>query len=276
MIQSYQESRADGNGKYRTYTVLEGLSCAPNGTEVWKTLSDGSISGLTFSGATLFGDGSAAAPSLAFASDTDTGFYSAGAGKIGIVADGNSSFASIYDIGQGGFSPIFIAAVRSNGSQTIAFGNSSGTNGFAIGLEATNTLAVRNGTSAQAFRVYNTFTDASNYERGGIKWSSNECQVFTEVAGTGSIRSIGLASVNVINFRPGGTLSWQMTASGHLIAGTDATFDIGASGATRPRNGFFSGTLSYGTFTGNADAPVTGFITITDSGGTTRKLAVIA
>jgi hypothetical protein len=26
-----------------------------------------------------------------------------------------------------------------------------------------------------------------------------------------------------------------------------------------------------GTFTGNADAPVTGFITITDSGGTTQQ-----
>jgi hypothetical protein len=50
----------------------------------------------------------------------------------------------------------------------------------------------------------------------------------------------------------------------------------GLSAANRPKNGFFAGTLSYGTFTGNADAPVTGFITITDSGGTTRKLAVIA
>jgi hypothetical protein len=32
------------------------------------------------------------------------------------------------------------------------------------------------------------------------------------------------------------TLRWQVAAAGHLLAGTDNTFDIGASGATRPRD----------------------------------------
>ena len=37
-----------------------------------------------------------------------------------------------------------------------------------------------------------------------------------------------------------------------------------------------TGNIRFGTFTVNADAPVTGYITIKDSAGTTRKLAVIA
>lgn len=37
-----------------------------------------------------------------------------------------------------------------------------------------------------------------------------------------------------------------------------------------------TGNVRFGTLTANADAPVTGYITIKDAGGTTRKLAVIA
>jgi hypothetical protein len=54
--------------------------------------------------------------------------------------------------------------------------------------DAANTLAQRNGTNAQTFRVYNTFTDASNYERLSTTWSSNVCYTKPENAGTGSAR----------------------------------------------------------------------------------------
>lgn len=42
-----------------------------------------------------------------------------------------------------------------------------------------------------------------------------------------------------IDFRPLDTLAWRINTAGYLLAGTDNTFDIGASGATRPRTGFF-------------------------------------
>jgi hypothetical protein len=54
--------------------------------------------------------------------------------------------------------------------------------------DAAGILAQRNGTNAQAFRVYNTFTDASNYERLSTTWSSNVCYTKPENAGTGSAR----------------------------------------------------------------------------------------
>src|SRR5439155_25147477 len=53
---------------------------------------------------------------------------------------------------------------------------------------AANTTELYNSTSAQTFRIYNTRTDASNYERFEIKWASNECQVSTGKAGTGTAR----------------------------------------------------------------------------------------
>ena len=54
--------------------------------------------------------------------------------------------------------------------------------------DAANTLAQRNGTNAQTSRVYNTYTDASNYERLSTTWSSNVCYTKPENAGTGSAR----------------------------------------------------------------------------------------
>jgi hypothetical protein len=58
-----------------------------------------------------------------------------------------------------------------------------------LARDAANTLAQRNSTNAQAFNIYNTYTDASNYERGFMKWNSNVLEIGTEAAGTGTIRS---------------------------------------------------------------------------------------
>jgi hypothetical protein len=54
--------------------------------------------------------------------------------------------------------------------------------------DVAHTLALRFGTNAQTFRVYNTYTDASNYERLSTTWSSNVCYTKPENAGTGSAR----------------------------------------------------------------------------------------
>ena len=56
--------------------------------------------------------------------------------------------------------------------------------------EAANVFAQRNSTSAQTFRVYNTFTDTSNYERAKFGWNSNVLEIGPEQAGTGSARTM--------------------------------------------------------------------------------------
>ena len=73
----------------------------------------------------------------------------------------------------------------------IRFGGGISLGGFddaQLHRDAANTLAQRNGTNAQTLRVYNTYTDASNYERLSITWTSNVCYARNENAGTGSAR----------------------------------------------------------------------------------------
>lgn len=65
-------------------------------------------------------------------------------------------------------------------------------NGTSLLSDATNVTALRNSTSAQKLSIYNTFTDASNYERGIFDWagSANVLSIGTENAGTGSARNL--------------------------------------------------------------------------------------
>jgi hypothetical protein len=55
--------------------------------------------------------------------------------------------------------------------------------------DAANTVAQRNLTNAQTFRVYNTYTSGSNYERLGIQASSNAFFITPEAA-TGTVREL--------------------------------------------------------------------------------------
>jgi hypothetical protein len=73
--------------------------------------------------------------------------------------------------------------------------------------DAANTLAQRNGTTAQAFRVYNTYTDASNYERGVFDWTTNAntLTIGTTNAGTGTARRVRIQSAESFDIFCGGT-----------------------------------------------------------------------
>jgi len=66
----------------------------------------------------------------------------------------------------------------------------NGTYDLAVQRDAADTFAQRRGTNAQTFRIYNTYTDASNYERGFLRWSSNVLQIGTEKLGTGGARAL--------------------------------------------------------------------------------------
>ena len=105
--------------------------------------------------------------------------------------------------------------------------------------DAANTLAQRNGANAQTLRVYNTYTDASNYERGFLGWISNRLDLSTENLGTGGARAIGIrGKTGVYLSGDAATFHWFVNTNGHFLAYTDNTYDIGASGANRPRNIF--------------------------------------
>jgi hypothetical protein len=81
-----------------------------------------------------------------------------------------------------------------------------GTFGFASGAidaigAGSDTTLVREGVgvfgmrtpfagSTYTLRIYNTYTDASNYERGKIGWMGNALEIGSEVAGTGVSRPV--------------------------------------------------------------------------------------
>ena len=73
----------------------------------------------------------------------------------------------------------------------------SGTMDIALARDAAGILAQRNGTNAQTFRVYNTYTDASNYERGFLRWSSNVFEIGPEAAGTGTARPMSITAATL-------------------------------------------------------------------------------
>jgi hypothetical protein len=138
---------------------------------------------------------------------------------------------------------------------------------LALSLTA-NVIEQRNGTNAQAFRLYNTFTDASNYERLELRFSSNFARLDSSSAGSGTARSLIFSASSFFwNAANGGATQWTITNAGHFLAGADNTYDIGASGASRPRNIFIAGLVN---FAGSArmGAAATGVILLENNAGT--------
>ena len=106
---------------------------------------------------------------------------------------------------------------------------------LAGGASMAGPLSIVNSTTQQIAYVYNTFTDASNYERLKL----------TGVAGT---------SVNI-------------TAETLGTGGDNLDIVLTPAG---------TGKVTFGTHSAIAAETVTGYITVKDSGGTTRKLAVVS
>src|SRR5262249_39067162 len=102
-------------------------------------------------------------------------------------------------------------------------------------------------------RLYNTYTDASNYERGGLRWSSNVLEVFADNAGTGLARNIRLnpnvasggwayrfdAATGTLAFEFGGVQKGSVAVAG---GGTDLSLTAGAGGAVNAQP---NGTLAW-------------------------------
>jgi hypothetical protein len=101
--------------------------------------------------------------------------------------------------------------------------NVHGTGGNVFDLsilrDAANTLAQRNGVNAQTLRVYNTFTDGSNFERGRFAWASNVLTIGTENAGTGLARELALQT--------SGTDRIRIDTSGNVCVGANLPDNFG-------------------------------------------------
>ena len=149
--------------------------------------------------------------------------------RVGI--NGGVSIGNTTDAGAGNLNVNGLVAVGGN-----AYLNS----------DAANILAQRNSTNAQTFRLYNTYTDASNYERFETMWSGNVLYLQGTNAGTGSARNIILRSSNSLYLQAaGGSAGGYLIQTNSFIPEVDATKDFGSS-SFRHKNAYFSGSLSTG------------------------------
>ncbi|HVL65729.1 MAG TPA: hypothetical protein VM364_00575 [Vicinamibacterales bacterium] len=230
----------------------------------------GATSGLTFNkttdilsigAAVRVGDGSASAPSFTFGNSTNTGWYRAsnqvnlamsGVNALLIENGGSGSTwtqfrsgTSYLYLGSGGATQLTLTSgsVQIASASNLSWGTPGGSSDLTVVRDAADTLALRRGANAQTFRLYGTFTDASNYERLHAGWDGDRFSVMVQQAGTGTARAMrfGTAGNAAIQFRTNNTDRWTINGSGHLLADADNTYDIGASLANRPRNLFIGG-----------------------------------
>jgi hypothetical protein len=112
----------------------------------------------------------------------------------------------------------YVSDTRLAIKSTASFGWSNSDSNFSFDLvlnrDAANTLAQRNGTNAQAFRVYNTYTSGTNYELGKLEWSSNVFRIGTEKgSGGGTARAVEVQTDSITR------LALDTTGSVRVVTG---------------------------------------------------------
>lgn len=188
--------------------------------------------GDTMTGPLLLPDGTAASPSLQVGV-ASTGFYRLANGQTGISSGGIERIR-ILNGGAAGevWIPHDIATLSMGAYQDLR-----------VERDAAGVLAIRNGANTQALRIYNTYTDASNYERAGLRWSSNQLVIGTEYLGSGTPRHIRISPASGglyidSNVAPGSdgyhsfgapTLRWAYAWYGGVAASTPISIKLHAS-----------------------------------------------
>jgi hypothetical protein len=125
----------------------------------------------------------------------------------------------------------------------VQYNNAGAFGGVNLYVESANVLGQRNGVNAQSLYAYNTFTDASNYERGAFDWTTNAnaLTIGTQKLGTGTARHValtGLGDTFLSTYSPGYS-NWQVTSS---VGGTPTCVFGANAGSPRyvtPSNGQF-------------------------------------
>lgn len=208
----------------------------------------------TLSGATITAD----APVLNLAQTWNNAAITFTGLKLNATDTASASGSLLMDLQVGGTSRFSVAKAGSaNFANDVLINNSNGlrlnssggyimfglANDIQLYRDAANILAQRNGVNAQAFRLYNTFTDASNYERLSISWATNILNIGTAQAGTGASRQMLITAARISIGPAIGTVHWFFDTdnTGALRTSADNLFDIGINGSGgRPRNLFMA------------------------------------
>jgi len=165
----------------------------------------------------------------------------------------------IRGVSRGGTGATDAAAARTNlglgtGNTLALTGLTLGTSGNLFG--GTNLIEQRNGTNAQAFRVYNTLPSSGSTagEWFEVDWQStfNTVKIGPNKGVTGNRRAFNLCIDGNAYFglsKDGASSGawWCIATSGHLITNSHNTYDIGAAGGVNcPRNIYVAGLGTFG------------------------------
>lgn len=210
--------------------------------------------GVTFTGLKLNATSTASAAASLLMNIQESGSTKFAVGKTGITqalrytnigasSAGGLDFPGGYTrlLGYNGKASISVSI--STGIPLMLYGLGFGTNYYTpdtyIDRDASGALAQRASTNAQSFRVYNTYTNSSNYERGVFDWqtTSNVLRIGTEAGGTGTVRNIALVGGNVGI----GTA----TPAALLTVGNGDLFQVNSSGAIAALTGISNATGVY-------------------------------
>lgn len=111
---------------------------------------------------------------------------------------------------------------------------SGGVGTVVLRLDAADTLALHRSTNSQAFRLYNTRTSSTSFERLNVRWDTNELIIDAEAgSGGGTLRGIklGSASTSLLGFYGATPVDQPLTVSDPAGGGTVDTEARTAIGA---------------------------------------------
>jgi hypothetical protein len=207
--------------------------------------------------------------SLGGSANIDIGFIPKGTGNI--VGNVNSgSFTIGRDSANNAIkftAPSGNLYLQTTGGGVILFNTGDGT---------PNQMRVAHTASAVNYIQVTGGAAASAWPNFSIQGSDTNIGVELATKGTGSFRFNTAGAVQQFRITDTTSAVNYLQATGGITGaaatlsagGTDTNIDI----SFVPKG---TGRVKYGTHTANADAPITGYIEIVDSGGTIRKLAVI-
>jgi hypothetical protein len=203
----------------------------------------------------------------ASATGTSLGLSNAGLGALNFVNGTNAAIftngANILKIGTNSATAIQIAS-----NQVLSLGSSAGSESLRVTpvASAVNYLSAFGSVTGQTPTISAQGSD-TNIPLGLSSKGTSGLTFYTNAFGNIQLNIAHTASaVNYLQITGG------IVTTGFPIVsavGTDTNIDL----AINPKG---TGNVRFGTLTANADAPITGYITIKDSAGTVRKLAVIA